>query len=709
MVALSGGRDRLVVIRADDGEPLAEFDFGFDEMLSPVWSPDGERLAFVGLRGGYSDLYVTDATGSFLTALTQDGWSVFQPAWSPDGGRIAFVTDRDYRSLNPEPTRSPWRIALLALATGEVSLLPNMAGKNINPQWFPDGGHLLYISDRTGISNLFVHDLETGRGDPAYRCADRGLGHHADRGGGQSVGERAPGGLQCLRPGGLGSLRDQGPAGRARRPPALAARRSGGDAAVGVGRDRGRGRLPTPVAFLADPDFVALPGGAARVDTLAGPENPERAGAPGAPAALGAPDSLAGADAVVPAEPLPAGDEAPETVRCREGPLPGRGPPQLMPRGEVDLAAIYQQTLVLPETLSVVEHEYRPRLSVDVAQAGGLYASGYGAIAQTLLTFSDMLGNRRLYVGADVSGSLEEGTYTFAYLNQRRRPAFLFSLYQYQTDYGYGTIPGYPDIYRKRLVRGGGIGLIYPLSRFRRLEFFLDGIYEKRYEWLCEEVGEDELWRCGWRDEHSDQLYAAPTAAMVFDSALFGSTGPLSGKRTRISTGLFVGERQASTATFDHRIYLNIRKRYALAWRLVAAGEWGRDPEQIAYGGPYSLRGYLDHPLAGTKIAFSNLELRFPFVDYLAIAWPLRFGIAGIRGSLFFDVGAAWDDPHDFRALRSGRGDGPFRLEDLHASCGLRTSLNIGFAILRWDLARRTDLAGWVGKAKGEFSMGWEF
>ena len=100
---------------------------------------------------------------------------------------------------------------------------------------------------------------------------------------------------------------------------------------------------------------------------------------------------------------------------------------------------------------------------------------------------------------------------------------------------------------------------------------------------------------------------------------------------------------------------------------------------------------------------------QIPFVDYLAIAWPLRFGIAGIRGSLFFDLGAAWDDPASFRAIRSGSGEGSFRLEDLRASCGFRTSLNMGFAILRWDLARRTDLAGWVGDAKGEFSMGWEF
>ncbi|MCK4412725.1 MAG: PD40 domain-containing protein [Candidatus Eisenbacteria sp.] len=693
LIALSGGRDRLVVIGMPEGELLREIEFGFDEMLSPTWSPDGERIAFVGLRGGYSDLYVTDAAGTSLEALTRDAWAIFQPAWSPDSSRIAFVTDRNYRSLIPEQTRSPWRIAILDLATREVSLLPNAVGKNINPQWFPDGRHLLYISDRTGISNLFVHDLELGR-DVQLTDVITGVSGITPTGAAASLaanGRRVVFSVYARGGWDLYAIKDP--------------------LAQLAGREPWRPDVPAPLE-------TAGRGGAGEGRPDTSQVAPAQLAADAADA-CGATNARVAAEELVATEALVASqaqdstgadDHPHESRRALPGPLGGRAPPRREPpQREVELAEVYRRTMVLPETLSVVERDYRPRLAIDFAQAGGLYASGYGAVAQTLLSFSDMLGNRRLYVGAHVSGSIEEGSYYLGYLNQRRRPAFLLSLYQYRTGYGYGTIPGYPDIYRKRVVRGVGAGLIYPLSRFRRLEFFLDGVYEKRYEWLCEEIEEADLWRCGWKDEHVDQLYAAPKAALVFDSALFGSTGPLSGQRTRISAGVFLGEREASSATLDHRIYLNIRKRYAIAWRLVAAGEWGRDRERIAFGGPYSLRGYLDRPLAGTKIAFTNLEFRFPFVDYLAIAWPLRFGIAGIRGSLFFDLGAAWDDPASFRAIRSGSGEGSFRLEDLHASCGFRTSLNMGFAILRWDLTRRTDLAGWVGHAKGEFSMGWEF
>ncbi|MBM3316236.1 MAG: BamA/TamA family outer membrane protein, partial [Candidatus Eisenbacteria bacterium] len=295
------------------------------------------------------------------------------------------------------------------------------------------------------------------------------------------------------------------------------------------------------------------------------------------------------------------------------------------------------------------------------------------------------------------------------YLNQRRRPFLSFAAYQFMGGYGYSTVPGYPEIYLKRLVRGVGAGVQYPLSRFRRLELSVDAVHETRFRWACDAISGTNIWLCGWEGEEDAYAYLAPEVAFVHDTALFGSTGPLSGRRSRLSAGAFVGERRAHGLEADYRFYWNVRKRYAFALRGVFAGEWGRDRERMAFGGPYSLRGYTQDPLYGTSLAFANLEFRFPFIEGFALAWPLRLGIYGIRGALFCDFGAAWDDPADFRALRSGRGEGSFRLEDVRASCGLRAAVNLGFMILRWDLSRRTDLAGWVGKAAGEVSIGAEF
>ncbi len=645
LVARSGGRDRLIVFDVRTRRVLRSFEFGLDEMISPAWSPDGGQLAFVGLQGGLARLYTVTAAGESLRVVTTGEAAAFQPDWSPDGKRIAFVTDLGYATRPPALGDAFWKIAVVDLRSGGVELLPDVVGKGLCPQWFPNGRHLLYVSDRTGVPNLFVRDLVLGCD---YQLTEVSTG------------------VVGLTPTSVAA--------------SLAA--NGHRVVFSVFEESGWNlyALKEPLLGIAgrEPlhgvpvDSVV----AQAVDTLGG----------GAGVAVSAEDSTA-SDM----------DELNSVAEVLEEPL------------EVDLGAVLRETASLPESLDVHEEPYRPRLSLDYVFAGGLYATGYGAMAQTVLAFSDMLGHRQLYVGADVNGSLEEGDYFLGYLNQKRRPALGFSLYQYVIGYGYGSAPGYPMQYQKRLTRGAGVMASYPLSHFRRVELSIDGVQERRYDWRCEEIDPQGLWACGWRHEHRDRAFVAPQMAFVHDSALFGSTGPLSGRRARIASSVLIGQRSARTLEIDHRVYWNIRKRCALAWRVVMAGEWGPDREPLAFGGPYSLHGYTDRPISGTQIAFTNLELRFPFVDRLEIAWPLRLGVYGIRGAAFFDLGGAWDDPEDFRAVRSGKGEGSFRLEDLRAACGLRVAVNIGFAVVRWDLSRTTDLSRWLNEPHGEFSVGWEF
>ena len=133
-----------------------------DGATSPSWSPDGSKLVFVGLQGGQSDLYVVDATGGDLKALTRDRYTDRDPVWSPDGKKIAFSTDRgdvtDFRTL----TFGYQQLALYDLATGKVEKIPGQIGKGISPQWSADGEKIAFISDRTGISNIFIWDSKSG-------------------------------------------------------------------------------------------------------------------------------------------------------------------------------------------------------------------------------------------------------------------------------------------------------------------------------------------------------------------------------------------------------------------------------------------------------------------------------------------------------------------------------------------------------------------
>jgi hypothetical protein len=251
------------------------------------------------------------------------------------------------------------------------------------------------------------------------------------------------------------------------------------------------------------------------------------------------------------------------------------------------------------------------------------------------------------------------------------------------------------------------VGWSKPYSHFRRVELSLDAIQERRYSYSYAGVNYWNPLEYVWEERVSEDYFLRPEAAWVFDSAVWGPTGPLSGRRTRVSSYADVGQRTAYGASLDHRLYFNLRQRYAFVVRGVLAGEWGPDRSLIAYGGPYSLRGYTDRPLAGQEVAFANVEFRFPFIEGLWVAFPGPLLFGGIRGALFFDVGGAWDNNN--LTYASVCGEDGCTLKGPRGSVGVRASLNLGITIVRWDLVRRTDFKGWDGKSFGEVSIGWEF
>jgi hypothetical protein len=162
--AQSRGRPVLDVLDVQRGRVAREILFPkLGEILHPAWSPDGRYVAFAALSGGVTDLYLYDLATDSLRQLTNDAYADLEPAWSPDGSKIAFVTDRFSTNLtNLAPGN--YRLALLDMTTDSITPLPSFPdGKNIDPQWSPDGTSIYFLSDRGGITNIYRLEVATGR------------------------------------------------------------------------------------------------------------------------------------------------------------------------------------------------------------------------------------------------------------------------------------------------------------------------------------------------------------------------------------------------------------------------------------------------------------------------------------------------------------------------------------------------------------------
>jgi WD40 repeat protein len=156
------GRPVVSILDVTSGKILREFPVQqAQEVFHPTWSPDGARLAFSALSSGFTDLFIIDMADGQTRRLTHDAFADLHPAWSPDGKSIAVATDRFTTNLD-NLSYGDFRLALADPATGEMRALPHFErGKHINPQWGPNSESLFFLSDRTGITNVYRLELAT--------------------------------------------------------------------------------------------------------------------------------------------------------------------------------------------------------------------------------------------------------------------------------------------------------------------------------------------------------------------------------------------------------------------------------------------------------------------------------------------------------------------------------------------------------------------
>ena len=338
---------------------------------------------------------------------------------------------------------------------------------------------------------------------------------------------------------------------------------------------------------------------------------------------------------------------------------------------------LYEEEEVTLEDFS----RYRASFSPDYIYGSGAYSSLYGAMGNFSLGISDMLGDHRIYIDANLYGDILYSDIAVSYWYLKHRVDFAVGAFQFADFFMYWTSDSTFN-YIERARRGVSTLISVPASKFFRVQTGADAMAVTQHEYLdCRFVSYSQF------EPTYDTFYTQPlfqaNGAIIFDNALWDYATPMRGLRLRLGgySSVFSSLKYQTVMT-DLRGYLGITRRASFALRSFGGASFGKDNEYFTLGGAYDVRGYSTYyPDFGSRVVFSNLELRVPFIDQLDMAFPLPLTLGGIRGVVFTDAGVIWDDEPP---VLWENGD----LVDLKASYGVGVRWLFGYWMLKLDFAR---------------------
>lgn len=759
---------------------------GVQGVLSPSFSPDGKILVFSGMKDGFSDIFLWHMERKVLRRLTYDIAADHNPVFAPSGKWIAFESDRPQAKLpqNPkDPFAEPVHLSRyrdiysIDTAGGLPSLILGGPFDEKTPTFGPSDSELVIVSNRSGINNMYLAKAP-GAGD-----APDSLPPSAGTWRAMPISNLTS---TCFTPSWSKSgdrlaftlFEDRGwdvfvmrnPRDKIIKTPLPKTRfiRKTEDTtmpffspialenlssfvrerAIEVAtRDSLKAKDSADARKIAQAkeaakakDTAKAPDGA---QVLAAAKQADSAKAAGGKSAADGKsrDTVKSGEAEKTAKKAEVPDLEGTLLVGKRGAGGGTGP-------EADSAGIITDTVELIQTVLTPPKKpdpvpvdpdqvagadvtketdyltrmgayklrpYKPKWGLELAAADlGYNTFSQGVTGQTYLTISDLLGNHKISFALSSGG---EGLRTINGL-------VMYDLLPYRMDLSFmafnftNYLATAPGLYFFDREFGGGVTARYPLSIFTRFEFSLSGFSVTRdlYDAMFGVTVPDSIYP-------REQLHILrPGVSWVNDNAEYGITGPVLGRRLRLSTNFVPPLLDDSVAFWqidgDFRRYWMFWKKYAVAWRVTAGFSQpiaGYGNPQVYLGGgddliPFvahtkvengpenlsevafsqlavPLRGFRYYEFRGDRKFISNLEFRYPFIETLRIAWPLPINLHYLMGVLFVDYGGAWSKrPREYEWETA--------METLGMGYGYGFRLNLGIFVLRYTRAHTVDGVG---------------
>ncbi len=612
LAAKSGATDAILIVDVEEGD-VTRLTFDLDAIYSVDWSWQGDKLAFVGNTLERSDIYVYDLTSKQLINLTQDIFSDADPAWSPDGKYIYFSSDRRDKLGREDVDMATFDYSQqdlyrVEIATKNIERLTDWPESDENSvTCSPDGKKILFVSDKNGINNIYEMVLATRSVRPITNSLSGVYQLSLSRDGSKLA-------FSSLHHAGFDIFVMRNPFERdlklaeleptefiksKRSPPAAPAAQE----TVAVQREAAR-------------DTTGVFGGNLEIDF--------------------------------------------------SGFASGREGLQNLPT-DTTIARLPQIVGNLDKEGKYKVNKYKLNFSPDIIYGNAGYNTFYGVTGSTIMAFSDLLGDHQIVFVTNLLLDLKNSDYALQYLYLPERLDIGF------TGFHSARFVIINDLYGGSLYRFRTYGLAlnaqYPIDKFNRIDMGLSWFNISRENL-------DQL-----SDPTQKRTVLVPSLGYTHDTSLWGYTAPMNG--TRYAFNIFGTPKLGSAGlsfvnvTGDYRTYVRLGRQYAFALRLAGGGSFGANPQKYIVGGVDNwinhtfeggyiplenaedyiflqtglpLRGYNYNARIGSRYALFNFEFRYPLLAFFQ-AGPLPIGLQSIMGTMFFDMGSAWNRERAFQAF----------------------------------------------------------